>query len=621
MATLAPAVGSTAAATRVVSSRARAVSLPWLLLTTSAWLVGGIYLDGWAHNHGKVDSFFTPWHAVLYSGYAASAAVLFASVRLNAARGRFVLARLRAPRGYGLAVAGAVLFGLAGVLDMLWHLAFGVEVNVSALLSPTHLLLATGATLIALGPLRAAWLSASDRPAWVPVLASATLGYAVLTFMTQFAQPLVWPEASADFSRVVDGGDVYVMDADGSHQTRLTRAAGTSAGQPTWSADGRLAYSTSRPREHAGGLVMAQADGTAPVSLAENRAGWFAARPAWSPDGKWIAFVGTAEGQGAHVSVLDPATRAQRQLTSMAVVRWSSLTWSPDSQRLAFAAERGADVWVYEVGLDGGEPTPLVEGFSPAWSPDGTRLAFGSERTGALEVFSARVDGSDVRQLTTTTSQVLRRTGSWAPVWSPDGSRIAFASSRDGSLDIFVMDADGQHQVNLTQNAALDSVDPAWLPDGRLSYTGRVRGRDVSTGEALGVASILIQAALLAGLVLLLAGRWRLPRGACTAVFTLSAALLSFQNDTFQFIASAAVAGVVADVLLWRLGAASARQVRLLACAVPAAYFATYFAALAVTDGMGWPIHLWAGSVVLAGVTGLLLSLLLSPPRAAEATA
>jgi hypothetical protein len=340
--------------------------------------------------------------------------------------------------------------------------------------------------------------------------------------------------------------------------------------------------------------------------LVENARGSSAQRPAWSPDGKWLAFIGLAEGQGAHVLVLDPLTRAQRELTSVPVMPWSALSWSPDSQRLAFAAERGAEVWIYAVGLDGGEPQPLVEGFSPAWSRDGSRLAFGSQRTGQLEIFSARADGADVRQLTSTTSQVTRRTGSWSPVWSPDGGRLAFASSRDGSLDIFLMDPDGQHQVNLTQNRALDSVDPAWLPDGRLSYTGRVRGRDVSTGEALGVAGVLIQAALLAGLVLLLARRWRLPFGACTAVFTLSAVLLSFQNDTFQFIPSALAAGVVADLLLVRLRT----RPRLLAFAVPAVYFATYFVALAVSDGMGWPIHLWAGSVVLAGAAGLLLSLL-----------
>jgi hypothetical protein len=618
MVTLAPAVERTAAASRAVSAvRARGGALRWLMLATSAWLVGGIYLDGWAHNHGKVDSFFTPWHAVLYSGYAASAAVLVASVRLEARR-------LRAPRGYGLAVLGVVIFGLAGALDMLWHIVFGVEVNVSALLSPTHLLLATGATLIVLGPLRAAWLADEDRSTlvagratrhamWVPVLGSATFAYAVLTFMTQFAQPLIWPEASADFSRVIDGSDVYVMDADGSHQTRLTRAEGASTGQPTFSADGRLAYSFDKPKEHEGGLMLAQADGSGADVLMATAPGQHAIRPAWSPDGKWLAFIRSAEGQGARAYMVDLATRQQREVTSMAVMPWSALSWSPDSQHLAFATERGSEVWVYTVGLNGGEPQPLVEGFSPAWSPDGSRLAFGSERTGALEVFSVRLDGSDLRHLTSTTSQVIRRTGSWSPVWSPDGSRLAFASSRDGSLDIFMMDPDGQHQVNLTQNRALDSVDPAWLPDGRLSYTGRVRGRDISTREALGVAGVLIQAALLAGLVLVLVRRWRLPFGACTALFGVSAVLLSFQNDTFQFIPSAVVTGLLADLLLLRTGS---RHLGLVGFAVPAVYFATYFAALAISDGMGWSIHLWAGSVVLAGVTGFLLTLL---PRAQRA--
>jgi WD40-like Beta Propeller Repeat len=613
MVTLAPAVGGTAAGARAAARRALGVALAWVLLATSAWLVGGIYLDGWAHNHGKVDSFFTPWHAVLYSGYAASAAVLFASVRRSARGGLFGWS---APAGYGLAVVGAVLFGAGGVLDMVWHVIFGVEASVAALLSPTHLLLATGATLIVLGPLRAAWRSQAPSRvmAWVPVLASVTFAYAVLTFMTQFAQPLVWPEAGADASRVVEGSDVYVMDADGARQTRLTRAEGLSAAQPSWARDGRLVYSTSRRREPGGGLVLASPDG-AQVALTTDREGQASVRPAWSPDGKRIAFIRAVEGQGAQVHLIDPATGDQRLLTPMNVMPWSSLAWSPDSQRLAVAAERGAGVWVYVVDLDDGESTPLVEGFSPSWSPDGTRLAFTSMRSGALEVFSVRADGSDLRQLTSTTSQVLRQTGSWSPVWSPDGGRIAFASSRAGGLDLFVMDPDGRDQVNLTQNAALDSVDPAWLPDGRLSYTGRVRGRDVSTGEALGIASILVQAGLLAGLVLVLARRWRLPFGACTAVFALSAALLALQNDTFQFIPGAALAGLAADLLLRRIGpldVAPAGQVRALAFAVPAIYFATYFVAVAVGDGMGWSIHLWMGSIALAGVVGLLLSLLLT---------
>src|SRR5712692_9931239 len=60
---------------------ARAAVLAWALVAASAWLLCGTYLDGWAHNHGKVDdTFFTPWHAVLYSGYGATAGVLVAAM-------------------------------------------------------------------------------------------------------------------------------------------------------------------------------------------------------------------------------------------------------------------------------------------------------------------------------------------------------------------------------------------------------------------------------------------------------------------------------------------------------------------------------------------------------------
>jgi hypothetical protein len=97
----------------------------------------------------------------------------------------------------------------------------------------------------------------------------------------------------------------------------------------------------------------------------------------------------------------------------------------------------------------------------------------------------------------------------------------------------------------------------------------------------------------------------------------MTAVLLSLQNDTYQFIPSAVLAGLITDLILGRaapLDRASARVVRLVAFGVPAIYFGLYFVALAIADGMGWSIHLWLGSAVLAGVVGLLLSLLVVPP-------
>ena len=60
----------------------------WIATVLFAILIGGVYLDGWAHNHGKVDSsFFTPWHAVLYSGLALTGIFLFVNLLLNHRKG------------------------------------------------------------------------------------------------------------------------------------------------------------------------------------------------------------------------------------------------------------------------------------------------------------------------------------------------------------------------------------------------------------------------------------------------------------------------------------------------------------------------------------------------------
>ncbi len=69
MSTMSMAEQVRAAAPGTIVRPTRATVLAWALVAASAWLVGGVYLDGWAHHHGKVDdTFLTAWHAVLYSG-------------------------------------------------------------------------------------------------------------------------------------------------------------------------------------------------------------------------------------------------------------------------------------------------------------------------------------------------------------------------------------------------------------------------------------------------------------------------------------------------------------------------------------------------------------------------
>jgi hypothetical protein len=162
----------------------------WLVLAGIAWLVAGLFLDGWAHNNGLPDSFWTGWHAIFYSGYAVLSAIVLGAISLRRPQVRSW--REAIPRGYAGAAAGTVIFGLGGLLDTLWHTAFGVEVGNDALLSPSHLLLGLGLFLLASGPLLAD-LRRGDNDGSLarrlPMVLSLTAIFMLLTFFTMYSGP------------------------------------------------------------------------------------------------------------------------------------------------------------------------------------------------------------------------------------------------------------------------------------------------------------------------------------------------------------------------------------------------------------------------------------------------
>lgn len=159
-----------------------------LSILTSAWFMAGLFLDGWAHNHiAELETFFTPWHAVLYSGFFSVAFLIMVTQYRNVTRG-YAWSRAL-PRGYGLSLLGVGLFFIGAGGDMLWHEILGVEQNLEALFSPTHLLLATGVFLFISGPLRAAWQHKGGQ-GWrelFPAVLSITMLFTLFTFFTQYA--------------------------------------------------------------------------------------------------------------------------------------------------------------------------------------------------------------------------------------------------------------------------------------------------------------------------------------------------------------------------------------------------------------------------------------------------
>src|SRR5262249_11866572 len=144
--------------------------------------------------------------------------------------------------------------------------------------------------------------------------------------------------------------------------------------------------------------------------------------------------------------------------------------WSPDGKRIAFTRHvHNQFPQIYVMDADGSNVVPLTRGedftADPAWSPDGKTIAFTRTRADArfhFRVYTVAANGKDIKELTAQDNEI----GYVYPTWSPDGKRIAFADMAAGALELFVTDVDGKNQRQLTHLRG-QSTYPAWSPDGK----------------------------------------------------------------------------------------------------------------------------------------------------------
>ena len=198
---------------------------------------------------------------------------------------------------------------------------------------------------------------------------------------------------------------------------------------------------------------------------------------AWSPDGRYIAFLaghigGAITRTNLYLYVVGANGGRVRELARCGVCNSQErLAWSPDSRWLAFAADTG----LYAVDIARGTLRPLgvsSRGAMAAWSPSGSRIAFTSDR----HLYSVRPDGSGLARIAT-----LHQPSSLVDLdWSPDGTRIVF----DGSDSIYVVDADGSHLKELLGGGIGSGPGvPSWSPNGRrILYVNTPRTSGHSTG-------------------------------------------------------------------------------------------------------------------------------------------
>ena len=297
-------------------------------------------------------------------------------------------------------------------------------------------------------------------------------------------------QAQIAFSSERDGNfEIYMMDADGKNQRRLTNNDFPDT-NPSWSPDGkRIIFVSERNKNIAaeegpvmigGGIIIGDmrkrpqiyvmdADGKNQHRLSnEFFAEW---HPSWSPDGKRIVFTssGAMDVAGGHwrIYVMDADGGNKQNLSNEGEDDYYP-SWSPDGKRIAFVSIRDGrgNLDIYVMDADGSNQQRLTENpdheWEPSWSPDGERIAFTSSKLPDVmpansDIYVIDADGKNQRRLTKNTS---RNTD---PSWSPDGKRIVFVSNRDRNYEIYVMNADGARQVRRRTKDGSDDTDPAWF--------------------------------------------------------------------------------------------------------------------------------------------------------------
>ena len=286
------------------------------------------------------------------------------------------------------------------------------------------------------------------------------------------------------------GGDIVVYDVHGELVANLTPgnpSPYTDDRQPSWSPDGaRIAFMSHRDAFNAQEIYVMNADGTDQRRLTYDSGDsqTWNVEPAWAPDGSLIAFRKAKERQPDEIWVMKPDGSGQRRV-ALSPGDAESPQWSPDSTRLLYERSNGPRE-IYVVDVAGGEPRnltpPNTTDLGAAWSPDGRRIAFVSGSGLSLAVMNA--DGSDRR--------VLGPRAASPPSWSPDGSAIAFSSMRifpeHGSrfgpavlTDVYLIRPDGTNLRRLTGafhdefESTPSSGGGMWWPDGSRLFFGSAR--------------------------------------------------------------------------------------------------------------------------------------------------
>ncbi len=246
--------------------------------------------------------------------------------------------------------------------------------------------------------------------------------------------------------------EIYISAFDGYNPGRLTTNNAITL-FPAWSSDGKwlafTSYKAGNPDLFIRNLAVAQESKVSKQGINIT--------PAWVP-GKFELAATLSFSGDQEIYLLTGSGKIIKRLTKSRGIDVTP-TWSPDGKKIAFVSNRSGRAQIYIKDLATGRVNRLTyegqKNTQPSWSPRGDKIAYTSQMDGGHHIFTIGTDGQNPVQLT------YEPRDNESPTWSPDGSLIAFSSDREGPNRIYVMTAFGTDQRRLLVLAG-EQTNPKW---------------------------------------------------------------------------------------------------------------------------------------------------------------